>query len=107
MNNKLLIGISLLAFSCLLNAAQEPTDKKHINLKPDYKVIKYNEGTSFGTTDEEYRACQAIANNINWMQQHDINWNYEFPISANNYELSKPSWEELLGEKNIRIKNCE
>lgn len=52
-----------------------------------------------GTDEIDAKACQAITDNINAMEKYHVQWEYDFPISANNYLLSKSQWAEVTGEE--------
>lgn len=49
--------------------------------------------------ETDFKACQAITDNINAMEKYHVQWECDFPISANNYLLSKPQWTEVTGEE--------
>lgn len=57
------------------------------------------EMTHLGVDDVDIQACQVITDNINEMEKYNVDWFCDFPISSNNYLLSKPQWMEATGDK--------
>jgi len=46
--------------------------------------------------------CQVITDNINELAKYNVEWECGFPISANQYLLSKPEWVVATGEERNR-----
>ena len=60
---------------------------------------KLKETLYLGVDETDIKACDAIAENINKMEKFNVDWHCDFPISINNFFISKPQWVEVAGKE--------